>query len=368
MRRDSLYGEPVLWSGRPKEVSTPLVYRVSSVVCAVSAAIATASAVVVATALHTRPSALLAFAAWMTTLAIALDFGPRWWRSKLEFIVTERHIVMRRGRLRRSIDTREISFARIHWNPRSPGIGDLELVRAVPTGALRRRLSIVLHGLIAPDRVWAIMRGITPTAPAGDGHRLLAQRLDDGERVLWSAHPEPSWRAWLPAGPRELGSIAIALFIGAAAGEMSSHAARSLRMVVAGGMGTDSASVVASCVSLSLVVVLLVSASVALLYAVVVRPARLAARTRYLITDRRVLIQRGDEELHLDRSRIVDVIDTPAKRGLSDIFLVLDGPRARAVAASGAFGEAGGQGLQPVLQRISDAEAVQRILQAPIAA
>jgi len=364
-RRDSLYGEPVLWAGRPKEVSTPLVYRAASLVCAVSAAIATASAVVVATALATRPSGLLAFAAWMATLAIGLDFGPRWWRSQLEFTVTERHIVMRRGRIRRSIETREISYARIHWHPRLPGIGDLELVRAVPTGALRRRLSIVLHGLIAPDRVWAIMRGVTPAAPGGDGHRLLAQRLDDGEHVLWSAQPEPSWRAFIPVDARSLGSIAIAIGIGAAGVVMSTHAVHSLRMVVAGGMAKDSASFVALVVSLSLVVVLLVSASVGLLYTVVVKPVRLAARTRYLITDRRVLIQRGDEELHLDRSRIVDVIDSPADRGLSDVFLVLDGPRARAVAASGAFGEAGGQGLQPVLQQIADAEAVQRILQAP---
>lgn len=365
MRRDSLYGEPVLWSGRPKEVSTPIVYRASALVCAVSAAIATASAVVVSTALHLRPSGLLAFAAWMTTLAIALDFGPRWWHGQLEFIVTDRHIVMRRGRLRRSIDTREISYARIHWHPRLPGIGDLELVRAVPTGALRRRLSIVLHGLIAPDRVWAIVRGVPPTAPAGDGHRLLAQRLDEGERVLWSAQPQPSWRAWIPTDARNLGSIAIAVLLGLAGVVMASHAAHSLRMVVAGGMVPESASFVALVVSLSLVVVLLMSAAVGVFYSVVVRPVRLAARTRYLITDRRVLIQRGDEELHLDRSRIVDVIDTPTARGLSDIFLVLDGPRARAVAANGAFGEAGGQGLQPVLKRIADAEAVQQILQGP---
>lgn len=365
MRRDSLFGEPVLWSGRPKEVSTPLVYRVAALVCAVSAAIATASAVVVATALFARPSGLLAFAAWMATLALAAEVGPRWWRGQLEFTLTERHIVMRRGRLRRSIDTREISYARIHWHPRLPGIGDLELVRAVPTGALRRRLTIMLHGLIAPDRVWAIMRGVTPTAPAGDGHRLLAQRLDDGERVLWSAHPAPSWRAFVPRSPRSLGSIAIALAVGAVGVVMSTHAVHSLRMVVAGGMSTRSASFVALVVSLSLVVVLLLSASVALLYSVIVKPVRLAARTRYLITDRRVLIQRGDEELHLDRSRIVDVIATPPDRGLSDIFLVLDGPRARAVAASGAFGESGGQGLQPVLLRVTDAEAVQAILQAP---
>lgn len=367
MRRDSLYGEPVLWSGRPKEVSTPVLYRASALVCAVAAAIATASAIVVATALHARPSGLLAFAAWMSTLALALEVGPRWWRSQLEFTVTERHIVMRRGRLRRSIETREISYARIHWHPRHPGIGDLELVRAVPTGALRRRLSIVLHGLIAPDRVWAIMRGVTPTAPGGDGHRLLAQRLDEGERVLWSAHPQATWRAWVGdlARPRALGSVAIALVLGIMTAVTSTQAVHSLRQVVAGGLPPGSASFIALVASLSLTIVLLGSAAVGLLYAVVVKPVRLAARTRYLITDRRVLIQRGDEELHLDRSRIVDVIDAPKERGLHDIFLVLDGPRARAVAASGAFGEAGGQGLQPVLQRVADAEAVQRILQAP---
>ncbi len=365
MRRDSLYGEPVLWSGRPKEVSTPALYRTSALVCAVAAAIATASAVVVATALQSRPGGLLAFAAWMSTLALALEVGPRWWRSQLEFTLTERHIVMRRGRLRRSIDTREISYARIHWHPRHPGIGDLELVRAVPTGALRRRLSIVLHGLIAPDRVWAIMRGVTPTAPGGDGHRLLAQRLDEGERVLWSAHPQATWRAWVPTGARDFGSIALALLLGGTTVVTASHAVHSLRMVVAAGLPPGSASFLALVASLSLTIVLLASASVGLLYAVVVKPARLAARTRYLITDRRVLIQRGDEELHLDRSRIVDVIDAPSERGLRDIFLVLDGPRARAVAASGAFGEARGQGLQPVLQRVADAEAVQRILLAP---
>lgn len=363
MRRDSLFGEEVLWSGRPKQVTTPPLYRAAAAVCGVAAAIATASAVVVATALATRPSSLLLFAAWMATLSLALEFGPRWWRSELEFLVTDRHIVMRRGRLRRSIERREISFVRIHWHPHHPGIGDLELVRAVPTGALRRRLSIVLHGLIAPDRVWAIMRDVTPTAPAGVGHRLLAQRLDEGERVLWSAHPEGRWWMWLPTGPRSVGSIAVAVLLGVAASSMSVHAVHALRMVVAGGMAPRSTTFVAMVASLSLTLVLLISACIGVLYTVVVEPVRMAARTRYLITDRRVLIQRGDEELHLDRSRIVDVIDTPAERGLHDLFLVLDGPRARAVAASGAFGEAGGQGLQPVLHRVADAEAVQEILQ-----
>ncbi len=370
MRRDSLYGEAVLWSGRPKELSTPALYRVAAAVCAAASAIATASAVVVSRAVHARPGGMLAFAAWMATLALVFGFFPRWWRGALEFVVTDKHVVMRRGRIRRSIEIRQISYARIHWNPAHPGIGDLELVRAVPTGALRRRLSIVLHGLIAPDRVWAIVRGVPPTAPGGDGHRLLAQRLDEGERVLWSAHPVLSWRSLLPADARAFGSIAVALALGGVAASVASHAVHALRTMVAGGWAPGSPAFVALALSLSLVIVLLVSSSVGLLYTVVIRPARLAARTRYLITDRRVLIQRGDEELHLDRSRIVDVIDAPVdggvsgvERGVRDIFLVLDGPRARAVAASGAFGEAGGQGLQPVLHRVADADAVQRILQ-----
>ena len=58
----------------------------------------------------------------------------------------------------------------------------------------------------------------------------------------------------------------------------------------------------------------------------------------------------------------VDVIDAPVARGLHDVFLVLDGPRARALAASGAFGEDRGQGLQPVLHRVTDVDAIQAIL------
>jgi hypothetical protein len=362
VKRDSLFGEPVLWSGRPKDVTTPPMYRVASAVCGVTSAITTAAAVVLATALDAPPGGLLGFAAWMATLAVAFYFGPRWWRSELAFTLTDQHIVMRRGRLRRSIDRREVSYARIHWNPKLPGVGDLEIVRAVPTGALRRRLTLRLPGLVAPDRVWAIMRGVTPSAPAGDGHRLLAQRLDDGERVLWSAHPAVGLRDWLPKTFRAVGSVAIACAVGAAGAVMSVHAVSILRTAVAGGLDPKSPPFITLVAFLSLTLVLLFSVSAGILYAAIVKPARLEGRTRYLITDRRVLIQRGDQELHLDRSRIVDVIDAPAKRGLHDVFLVLDGPRARALAASGAFGEDRGRGLQPVLQRVTDVDAIQAIL------
>jgi hypothetical protein len=212
------------------------------------------------------------------------------------------------------------------------------------------------------------MRGVTPTAPGGDGHRLLAQRLDEGERVLWSAHPVATWRRWVPSSARSAGSIAIALTLGGVAMFIGLHAAHALRLVAEAGLPPGSLSFVVLALSLSMVIVVLVSASLGIFYAVVIRPGRLSAHTRYLVTDRRVLIQRGDVELHLDRSRIVDVIDTPAEAGARDLFLVLDGPKARAVAASGAFGESGGQGLQPVLYSVADAATVQHILQEPRAA
>jgi hypothetical protein len=60
------------------------------------------------------------------------------------------------------------------------------------------------------------------------------------------------------------------------------------------------------------------------------------------------------------------VIDAPAGEGLRHVFLVLDGPRARALAASGAFGEGDrGPELRPVLESLEDAEGVSRILRQP---
>lgn len=362
MERDSYFGDPVVWSGRPKLVSVPAVYRVGGYACGAIALITTLTALVVATALHAPVGSLLLFAAWMASLSLAFWRLPRWWRSELEYTITERSIIVRRGKLRRFIDRRSISFARIHWHPTKSGIGDLELVRAVPTGALRRRLTIVLSDIVAPDRVWAFVRGVTPSAPAGDGQRLLAQRLDDGERVLWSAHPSEGWRKWLPENLRAGASLSLGLVLTSTAVYVAVHAIHGVKSVLAAGLDPESVSFIALVVAMTLSVALLGVVAVGVVYFSVVHPARLQKDTRYLITDRRVLIQRGAEELHLDRAHIVDVIDAPADGGRRDLFLVLDGPRARAFAPSGAFGEASMSGLLPVLKRLEDADAVQRIL------
>jgi hypothetical protein len=280
-------------------------------------------------------------------------------------VVTEKHVMWKRGRIRRTIDRGAISYARIHWHPSIPGLGDLELVRAVPTGALRRRLSLLLPGVMGPDRLWAIVRGVPASGGAGDGSRPLSQRLDDGERVLWSARPISGWREWLPARGRQLATAGIGVVVAAAFVREIKTAIPAARHVSAAGLSTRSPAFIALVMAVALTAVLLACVAIGLGYIALVRPARLVQKTRYLITDRRVLIQRGNEELCLDRERIVDVIDSPAQqRGLHDIFLVLDGPRARAVAASGAFGERDVEnGLVPVFHSVADADEVSQILQ-----
>jgi hypothetical protein len=337
----------------------------AALVMAIVAAIAVAFAIPVATALHAPAGSLILFACWSATLALAFRYGPAVWRSEVEYVVTEKHVMWKRGRIRRTIDRGAISYARIHWHPSIPGLGDLELVRAVPTGALRRRLSLQLPGIMGPDRLWAIIRGVPASGGAGDGLRPLSQRLDDGERVLWSSRPMSGWREWLPAGGRQIMTAAIGLLVALAFVRELKTAIPAAKHVVAAGLSTRSPAFIALVAAVALTAFLLACVAVGLGYVALVRPARLAQKTRYLITDRRVLIQRGNEELCLDRERIVDVIDSPAQqRGLHDIFLVLDGPRARAVAAGGAFGERDIEnGLIPVFHSVADADEVSQILQ-----
>src|SRR5688572_21766382 len=196
MARESYFGEEVIWSGGPKVVSVPAAFKLAAVVSSTMSVVAVAFAIVIANGLHQPVGSLLMFGAWCATLALAAWRLPLWFGSSARYVVTTKHVIWQRGRLRRSIDRDAVSYAIIRWNPSVPGVGDLVLERVVPTGALRRTLSLTLGNVEAPDRLWAIVRGLTPSAPLGDGNRPLAQRLDDGERVLWTALPRAS--RWTP--------------------------------------------------------------------------------------------------------------------------------------------------------------------------
>jgi hypothetical protein len=221
---------------------------------------------------------------------------------------------------------------------------------------LRRTLSLTLHDVDAPDRLWAIVRGVEPSVPLGSRIRPLAQRLDPGERVLWSAAPLASPWTTKRAVTAAAGALLAVTFV------------RSLVRAVPGltrvlrqhSLPPALAAVLVGGAALGMLLLLAVAVGVA--YAAFVRPVRLARATRYFVTDARVLIVRGNEELSLDRSRIAYVIDAPARK-LHHVFLVLDGPQARALAPSGAFGtEDRDDALRPVFSAIADAETVGEIL------
>jgi len=366
LARDSFFGERIVWTGRPAGIRATPFQRALAVVAFLTAAITTSFAVVAALVLKGQSGPLLLFAFWCVTLGLGILQVPRWLLSQTRYVVTELHVIAIHGPFRRTIERRAISFARIYWDEQNSNRGDLELVRAVPTGALRRRLMLRLAGVTAPDRVWAIVRGAEAIAPTAVGERPLSQRLDVGERVLWSAQPRQKLRRFMPNGQREwsLLVLALALFVGG--GRMAAAAYPALSKVHYGGMPIQSFTFLTLAIGVGTTVLLVLGIACYLTYEAVIRSGSLMRHTRYLVTNKRVLIQRRSEELHLGRDKIFDVIDAPKGDGLHDVFLVLDGPRARAVAASGAFGEISrGPNLRPVFEAVEDAEGVSRILRAP---
>ncbi len=366
MARDSRYGEQIIWSGRPRELTAPPILRAAAYLAFASAAVSLCFAIVLARTLDTSPASSMFFALWSAALGLALLQGPKLWLAKVEYVVTDSRVIWKRGPFRRSIGRKSISFARIFWSRAMPGVGDVELVRAVPTGALRRRLRLRLSGVTAPARVASIINGTEAVTPVANDDRPLTQRLEAGERVVWSARPRPTWRAYLPHGQRGWALLAIGLGLVLVLVRLVMRGVPIVILLEHSGLEPNSLSFAALVTALGLTAVVVAAVAGYMIWDSTIGPGRRVRETRYLVTDRRVLIQRGREELHLDRSKIVDVIDAPAGEGLRDVFLVLDGPQARALAASGAFGEReAGPNLRPVLERVEDAEGVQRILREP---
>jgi hypothetical protein len=358
MARDSLYDEQIAWTGGPKVLTVPRLFKVVAVVSATMSVVALAFAIVVATGLRLPVGGLLIFSAWSALIAGGAWRLPLWFRASAKYVVTEKHVIWQRGRLRRTIERDAISYAVIRWNPKLPGVGDLVLERAVPTGALRRTLSITFADVETPDRLWAIVRGLTPSAPLGDGSRSLGQRLDDGERVLWTGAPRASrWtnrRIATTIGATAVAGSAV-LMVSRVAKPVGKVLHQHLLSPVTSGLLVG---------GIALAVLLLATVACFIGYSSVIRPVLLARKTRYFVTDRRVLIRRGFEELHLDRQRIAYVITAPWRDGGTrrDLFLVLDGPQARAFSPSGAFGGGDEERLVPMFAAIEDADTASELL------
>jgi hypothetical protein len=319
-------------------------------------------AVVISLALDASPSALMLLAIWSATFGLLSLKLPQIWQERVRFIITERYVVCERGPFRRMIERRSVSFARIAWDKSHPGVGDLELVRAVPTGALRRKLRITLSGVAAPDKVWDIVRGVDSPSQPYRGDRVLGQRLELGERVIWSGGPRPRF-TYLPRGTRGWYGLALAGTLLAGGIQLAARSPRILSKLIDAGLMEQPAALAALTLALALTTAITLAFGFGVLYQAIILPGRHLRSTRYLITNRRVLIQRATDELHLDRDKVVDIIDAPALKGATDLFLVLDGPQARALAMSGAFGEIDrSPELRPILESVVDVDGATRTL------
>src|SRR5690349_8173793 len=114
--KDPVLGETVVWRGRPKIIEAPLGLRLTAVVLGALAVVSLCFAVVVSFSLHVTPNEPLLLSAWCTVFAVLVVQVPKTWLARVEYIVTERHVVLQRGPFRRSIERRAISFARIVWS------------------------------------------------------------------------------------------------------------------------------------------------------------------------------------------------------------------------------------------------------------
>ena len=255
------------------------------------------------------------WAAWCSSRRGARRSRSAAWRfpsggaRSVEYLVTEKHVIWRRGPLRRTID-READQLRPH-----------------PVESARCRHGRSRHRARRSDR------GPAPHAvahPPGRGRRPIASgpscaasspACPSATATARCAAPRPG-RArplvGLPAGVRRGRSTrghgrgrrgVLALPLRRSLVKRHPPLARVLRLHA---LPPGLAAVLVGGAALGMLLLLAVAVGVA--YVRSSGPVRLARDTRYFVTDARVLIRRGNEELSLDRSRIAYVIE---RRGRS---------------------------------------------------
>jgi len=277
----------------------------------------------------------------------------------LAYIVTDRRVLVRRGRLVRQMERGDITFGRLRWNPTMPRVGDIELLIAVPFGPLSRKQRLVLRAVRDPETVFAIIRGHHPRGKTDDRDLPLVERLDPGEELVWGGRPMGPAVGW-----REL-SVALLGLLVAVLGFAYAHA---VFLVLAElervGLPVRSWTWVLFFLPVTLSFLSILGVGAWLMWWGLVRSRVMAGETDYVLTDRRLLIRRGAVELSVERRRIVDAAVTPAGEGRYNVFLMLDAPRGRALAIGGALSRVAPprDAVQPVLYGINDTERLLRLL------
>ena len=355
-----LPSETVIWSGRPeRDVPRDGFWVVTPAIALAVGGIALLFAMLLAVAdlPGWQQSALVV--CYSIVLGVGSILAPRYVLDPCEFVITDRRVIWRRGRSTRSVDRDAISFARIHWHRSTPGVGNLEIVRAVPFGPLARSQRVMFHDVRAPDAVLAIARDGELGDASSDSQIPLAERLDLGEKVMWGAGPEGSL-----LGARDLATAALGVVIIGVGVMYLGAAGRVLLGLEAVGLAPGSLIWTLLFCAMGATFFLLALVGGVLVWWGVVRARAEGRDTEYLVTDRRVLIRRGRTELSLDRGRVFDVASRPGLFGVTHAFFILDGKEARALGDSGALTGLlpARDAVPPVFYELRDVEALRELL------
>ncbi len=292
-------------------------------------------------------------------VAVGLLLLPHYLFDDFEYVVTDRRILVRRGRLRRSMERDQLTYGRLRWHRSMPGVGTIELVVATPYGPLSRRLRLTIRDVRDPDRVLALIRGGSPSDYAGDRDVPLAERLDSGESVVWGGHPEGLMVGWREALSGTFGLILTGL--GFAYGYRTAAILLNLELV---GLRVLSSEWMLLFSAVTISWALIVSCGLGLMWHGWFRTRALGRDTEYVLTEHRLLVRRGLIELSVNRDRIADAAITRVRGELSHLCLVLDSPRSRALADSGALRVLlpPRDTVPPVLYDLRDAAAVRALI------
>jgi hypothetical protein len=355
-----LPSETVIWAGRPEHgVARDGFWVVTPAIASAVGVIAVLFTVLLAVADLPGWQQSAIVVCYSIVLGVGSLLAPRYVLDPCEFVVTDRRVIWRRGRSTRSVERDAISFARIHWHRSVPGVGHLELVRAVPFGPLARSQRVMFHDVRAPDAVLALARDGVLSDRESDSSIPLAERLDLGENVLWGAGPEGSL-----LGVRDLATAALGVAIVVVAVVYAGAAGSVLLGLEAVGLAPGSLVWTLLFLALAATFFLLTVVGGVLVWWGIVRARAEGRDTEYLVTDRRVLIRRGRTELSLDRGRVFDIASRPGLFGVTHAFFILDGKEARALGDSGALTGLlpARDGVPPVFYELRDVDALRDLL------
>ena len=355
-----LPSERALWQGRPRP-GTPSssAFRWTALLVLALCAVAACFAALLSISELPGARSMAFTSAYLALLGLGLHFVPRYLLHRCEYLLTDRRMLLRRGALRRSLELPSITFARIRWHPSVCGVGSLELVCATPFGPLGRGQRIMLHDVIAPDAVLALVRGCRAGAHAGQADLCLSERLEEGERVQWGASPEGWLLGWSDVATAVLGTALLATGVG-----YGLRVGGLLLRLEDNGLRVQSWTWLFLFLAVAISCSAILTVGVSLLWHGLWGARALGRATEYILTDRRLLIRRGRTELSIDRRRIVDAAEVPCMGGLHNLFLILDSPHARALADSGALGPVAPlrASVPPVLYELSDTTLIRDLL------